>query len=1111
VKPESLSSKEFLRARRPENFSDTVVLEQPILDRSLLEYHLDTLTSRSQEVEFERFARRLAEQEICPNLLPQTGPTGGGDSKVDSETYPVADDLALGWYVGIGREAASERWGFAFSTMKRWRSKLRSDVAKMAATSRGYRKGFFVSNQFIRDKVRGELEDELTKRHGLDVRILDRTWILDKVFGNGHEDLAIEELGISISTRRQPRMGPLDIQRESDLRETEQRIREALGQRRFGAQLVDDCIGAAILSRELEQPRVQTEGLFDRADRMAAGHGTPHQQLECAYQRAWTAFWWHEDFEQFSKLYGDVEGRAKGSWNAHTLERLLNLWCLLRTATRADRSDEMDAMFQAHTDTLLAELERLGSDENLPSTSLQAQTMLLEMQLMKGLASREPLEGVLRDLQEVIRKSEGLAGYPFEPQVEILTELGEFLCGVPAYDELFEAIVRITSARRGEVSASRMLLRRGEQQLAADQPYDAIRLLGRALRSLYKHESRHDSVRALYLCGCAYERVGLLWAARGVLLAAASLATDEWWRYEEATPLQAMCYRRLKWLELQLGRLPQTLAWHDADGAVRDVLASQGYDEARLSEGDPEFDLMLGALLLKTDFRELERLSTLPDTLERLGLSGSSTALLYALGYEADRLDEGFQEAWGNEDLHAVFLKWRDRGAMENLPPRPLLCDTATVTLGSTVLGCRIIVESENASPCVELGESVLAALEGMLSTSMLEGIVAHEPILSVSVRKSPFAKPPFEFELQERAGRPHCHIHCSTFDPCKMPLETQQNISDRLLELLVTIISRVVLVEDPQTFFERLVHGELAVDRSIVFARSFVTIGNVLGHEPKFQMSSWLDPGSQEYAPRRSKTWDADDAHSPRQECQAWERSTFGSGRGEPPTELLERSQTKHTQIQVVSHIRQTLWDEAEWHATVFLTFPDGSTPPALALAFKGKEAARDIFVQWCNELGVRDDGERLRITIVRGIDWANPFSYRVAIGTNPEGEWSQQQKRYVVLSYRVNTMAPTSGLNLERFISSYEGFGFYFFVPAFVNDDLSDVEILWDCRLIKRELHVREAWQIGRHDVDAAAVVADDAPIIPDGQETPPVLDLLRWRRSLSSPSSTLSEEPG
>ncbi len=81
-----ISPREFLKERRPEKFSDSVSQEVPALDRSLLEYHLETLTSRSQENDFENFARQLAEQEICPNLLPHTGPTGGGDSKVDTET-----------------------------------------------------------------------------------------------------------------------------------------------------------------------------------------------------------------------------------------------------------------------------------------------------------------------------------------------------------------------------------------------------------------------------------------------------------------------------------------------------------------------------------------------------------------------------------------------------------------------------------------------------------------------------------------------------------------------------------------------------------------------------------------------------------------------------------------------------------------------------------------------------------------------------------------------------------------------------------------------------------------------------------------------------------------
>jgi hypothetical protein len=102
---EDFSPSKFMRGRRPELFSDSQILSELRLTRDVFGYQLETLTHRKQEIEFEHFCRRLAEKEICPNLIPQTGPTGGGDSKVDTETYPVADDIALRWYQGQSRKA----------------------------------------------------------------------------------------------------------------------------------------------------------------------------------------------------------------------------------------------------------------------------------------------------------------------------------------------------------------------------------------------------------------------------------------------------------------------------------------------------------------------------------------------------------------------------------------------------------------------------------------------------------------------------------------------------------------------------------------------------------------------------------------------------------------------------------------------------------------------------------------------------------------------------------------------------------------------------------------------------------------------------------------------
>src|SRR3954447_24842220 len=138
-----VSPKEFLKRRRPSSFSDSETVTTQVLDRLTFEYILDTITSRNEETPFENFARELSKREICPNILPHTGPTGGGDSKVDAETYPVADGLSLAWYTGIGREAANERWAFAFSAKEKWRTKVQSDVGKIAKTNRGYVKAFF--------------------------------------------------------------------------------------------------------------------------------------------------------------------------------------------------------------------------------------------------------------------------------------------------------------------------------------------------------------------------------------------------------------------------------------------------------------------------------------------------------------------------------------------------------------------------------------------------------------------------------------------------------------------------------------------------------------------------------------------------------------------------------------------------------------------------------------------------------------------------------------------------------------------------------------------------------------------------------------------------------
>jgi hypothetical protein len=226
-KPLSLKMSEFLRKRRPERYSDSSVIEEPKLNRSLLEYHLEKLTSRSEEKSFEYFAKRLLEKLVCPNLIPQTGPTGGGDSKVDSETYPVSEDIAVRWYQG--NASATERWAVAISAKVAWKAKIALDVKSIVGTGRNYSRIFFVTNQFVKDKDRAKTEDKLKKEYGIEVRIFDRGWIVDKVIEHELFNLVVDTFpsmeGLEFKQKRL--VGPSDSSREVELAELEKNIQDS--------------------------------------------------------------------------------------------------------------------------------------------------------------------------------------------------------------------------------------------------------------------------------------------------------------------------------------------------------------------------------------------------------------------------------------------------------------------------------------------------------------------------------------------------------------------------------------------------------------------------------------------------------------------------------------------------------------------------------------------------------------------------------------------------------------------------------------------------------------------------------------------------------------------
>jgi hypothetical protein len=192
--------------------------------------------------------------------------------------------------------------------------------------------------------------------------------------------------------------------------------------------------------------------------------------------------------------------------------------------------------------------------------------------------------------------------------------------------------------------------------------------------------------------------------------------------------------------------------------------------------------------------------------------------------------------------------------------------------------------------------------------------MIAREPVMTGEVRTSDFAAWPVEFELQDRGGKPHLTVTCSKFDPYGIPPETQAEIKKTLLDIVGSVIARLFFMHDVQKTLDELFRGELALERALDFTGSFVTLGNILGKEPKDRISDWIASGSRDYPLKRSNAWDQEDPTQQTVTTSGNESGRWTLGQGDPPPELVDPNRIKHRDIRTISLIREPLWEKAHW-----------------------------------------------------------------------------------------------------------------------------------------------------------------------------------------------------
>ena len=946
--------REFMRARRPHLFSDTTRENQNKLPKAVFEYHLETLTNRKQEYEFEHFCRKLAERELCPNLRPQTGPSGGGDSKVDSETYPVSERIAARWWIGTPSSGA-ERWGFAFSAKRDWKNKVRSDVEKILSTPRNYQLIYFFSNQFIRDKERAGMEDSLSQDTGVRVCIVDRLWIVDKVYSGEHLDLAVSALALEgVETEQVRRIGPNDTARLHELEQLDKQVLDVARYEGAKYQLVEDCLRSAILARGLERPQSEIEARFHRAERLAREVNYQPQQLRIAYNQAWTAFWWNEDLSEFLHFYDVVENLATGIDDSNALELLLNLWMLLHTAAHTGHIANLDTRIEPKSRKLISLFEGMSRDATRPNRALEARSNVILMRTTQAYhqGNGHQVEAGWKALSELVDQCVASPTYPFEKLFGLVSQLGELLDS-PALDDLLDKLVDAIRHRRSDGEAGEAYTRRGIQKFRKNKPYQAIIWFGKAEELLLKEEYRAELIMTLVGSAHAYERVGLLWAARNKILVAVERALSSFHENGKVTRVMLRTLERLIWIELQLGRIPHVLNSLVFSRTLASYMTLSEEEKIEFDEIVNTQDMILGIHMLNTPFELLPKLAQFADTLEQLHLANARLALLYALGHEKLLREEGSIPAdEDSKSMAGVFKRWHDQPAREDISQTPSFAHDYTCFHVSTVLGIRIVVSTPNNPTSVSVAESLLGALEAYLATSDEEHLIPHKSSVKITISETNDGCNSVRSHFPE-TGTEIAKVEHS-MDLRVATLSEQEAYLSWLQDTLVRIICTMVMIRDVEAWMEKVAGEERGLARAFTLGNMVTMNRNVFGESPQLCLSDWICEKGRSFTLNREVSWRKSNAESQKRGSRV---PKFGVG--SPPRELTGRERLRHSDKRVTSPIDIRLWDRANWRATLFSWHP--SSPPILGIGFERLDSGLEIFREWCGLWGNDDKEDRL------------------------------------------------------------------------------------------------------------------------------------------------------
>ena len=823
------------------------------------------------------------------------------------------------------------------------------------------------------------------------------------------------------------------------------------------SQRVTEALVAAKLSRGLEQARVEIDGRFARAIRLADADGNYRQRLEAKYEQIWTGFWWFDDFNQLKAAYRNFETEALKSDHSANVAFLCNLHQLLVNSVVHGHMTRGECDLDTRTATLRTALKEIASNKERPNNALEAETSILIIRMNVAVLGGKPdeLKDVWRGFMDVLDRAAGLGEFKAERLVQMIEIGGQLAGNDPVYNELVEKLADFVSKRSSEAEGALVLLKRAKQ-LDPSERIDIIRLLGKAVIGLSKKEYTEQLVEALHILMIAYRGAGLLWAARATCaMAAASIIMEG----EEDSIIPVSFVPTMKvwcWITLGLRHIPDLLFGIQMLNGALATLPLTEESKERVQNDIRDLEYSLGSVCLNLTDDELAQLSPLPDAMEGLGLFMARAALLYTLGYsDVLRKDGSIPEAETDEGMTELFTMLASQPVAKQTQAALITNQHGEQNRLASVLGMTVEIAFEGTDELTVVAEVVLASIEAFLATVIDQDVFPHTERFQIELRSdASVSKPEVETRRLDMSATIRWPVGLRLNDYSKA-----QAIGGFFAEVSGHVLAMTCMIKDIKGLLDKLFSDEAVGGRMAMIAAAVNSYHRIASRDLS-RITDWQIAVRTEFPPQ-----------SPRPQLTLLDLK--------PPPELdnddVEISDKQrpriqsHRAVRVRSVIDVHAWDEAVWRGVLYMDFGRVG-PPAMAFMFENEEATRKIFERWRERFGQRDANEEIHIAIIENLPKQPPSHYAVLVASRvPDKEEFEPGKAFSTAT-RSMTMTPDTTENLQRFLDGYRNHGGYYLLPAVMKD--GQPAPISELAIVKRALTVKAASEVRENDIENIAL---------------------------------------